>query len=109
MMNDERSLDPELRAQGFRVLHLTAIAIRRLRNIERIDWQPPAGVSLIWGDNGQGKTNLIEAMHVALTGRSFRTHRDEELLPWGDETSDARAGGPERARERRGGRGAGQG
>lgn len=83
MMNDERSLNPAFRAQGFRVLHLTAIAIRRLRNIERIDWQPPAGVSLIWGDNGQGKTNLIEAMHVALTGRSFRTHRDEELLPWG--------------------------
>lgn len=64
-------------------MQLTAIAIRRLRNIERIDWQPPAGVSLIWGDNGQGKTNLIEAIHLTLTGRSFRTHRDEEMLPWG--------------------------
>lgn len=64
-------------------MHLTAIAIRRVRNIDRIDWQPPAGLSLVWGDNGQGKTNLIEAIHLALTGRSFRTHRDDEMLPWG--------------------------
>ncbi|MEN6624619.1 MAG: DNA replication and repair protein RecF [Candidatus Sumerlaeia bacterium] len=64
-------------------MHLTAIAIRRLRNLERLDWQPPAGLSLVWGDNGQGKTNLLEAIHLALTGRSFRTRHDEEMLPWG--------------------------
>lgn len=64
-------------------MHLTAIAIRRLRNIERLDWQPPAGLSLVWGDNGQGKTNLLEAIHLALTGRSFRTRHDDEMLPWG--------------------------
>ncbi len=59
-----------------------SIAIRHLRNIERLDWQPPAGLSLIWGDNGHGKTTLLEAVHLALTGRSFRTRRDEEMLPW---------------------------
>jgi len=63
-------------------LHLTAVTIRRFRNIEALEWQPAPGLNLIWGENGQGKTNLLEAIHVALTGRSFRTHRDEDFLPW---------------------------
>lgn len=51
-------------------------------------------MNLVWGRNGEGKTNLLEAVHYALTGRSFRTRRDEEGLPWGggdDEADPTRA------------------
>lgn len=69
-------------------MHLISLTFRHLRNMEALDWRPAPGLNLIWGDNGQGKTNLLEGIHLALTGRSFRTHRDEELLNWqwsGDE------------------------
>jgi DNA replication and repair protein RecF len=65
-------------------LHLTHLHIRRFRNIDALDWTPPPGVSLIYGENAQGKTNLLEAIHYALLGRSFRTRRDEETLPWSE-------------------------
>lgn len=71
-------------------MHLTALTLRHFRNIASLEWTPAPGLNLIWGDNGQGKTNLLEGIHLALTGRSFRTHRDEELIPWdwdGDEAS----------------------
>ena len=35
------------------------------------------------GENGQGKTNLLEAIHFFEFGRSFRTHRDTELIQFG--------------------------
>lgn len=63
-------------------LRLTDLKIRRFRNIDALEWSPPEGVSLVYGENGQGKTNLLEAIHVALLGRSFRTRRDDELIPW---------------------------
>lgn len=63
-------------------MHIIRLRIRHFRNIESIDWSPDPGLNLIWGDNGQGKTNLLEAVHMALTGRSFRARRDEQCLPW---------------------------
>ncbi len=34
------------------------------------------------GRNGQGKTSLLEAVYLLSTGRSFRTHRNEDLVHW---------------------------
>ena len=64
-------------------MHLAAVKVRHFRNVAALDWVPAPGINLIWGDNGQGKTNLLEAISLALTGRSFRTRRDEQCLPWG--------------------------
>ena len=45
--------------------------------------EPASGVTLFWGENAQGKTNLLEAVYYLVTGRSFRTRQDRETLPWG--------------------------
>jgi DNA replication and repair protein RecF len=58
------------------------IQVRNIRNIRKLELEPASGLSLIWGSNGQGKTNLLESVHLGLTGRSFRTRHDAELLPW---------------------------
>lgn len=39
-----------------------------------------AGVNLFVGDNGQGKTNILEALSLFKIGRSFRTSRDNDLI-----------------------------
>ena len=41
-----------------------------------------AGINLIHGPNAQGKTNLLEAVYMLVTGRSFRTTMERELVPW---------------------------
>src|SRR5688572_10000974 len=63
-------------------MFLQSITLRRFRNISALDWAPARGINLIWGENGQGKTNLLEGIHLALSGRSFRTRHDNEMFPW---------------------------
>ncbi len=58
------------------------IAVSHFRNIASLRWKPAPGLNLIVGDNGQGKTNLLEAIHLSLLGRSFRTRREEDCIAW---------------------------
>ena len=59
---------------------LTRVAIRDFRNIARLDFAPPPEGFALIGENGQGKTNLLEAIHYLQLLRSFRGARDAELV-----------------------------
>jgi DNA replication and repair protein RecF len=61
---------------------LTHIEADRLRNLKGVRLELPAGLTVIAGANGQGKTSLLEAVYVLATGRSFRTRRLDELVSW---------------------------
>jgi DNA replication and repair protein RecF len=62
---------------------LTSIAIRDFRNIERAEIEiPPDGVAIV-GDNGQGKTNFLEAIAYLELLRSMRGVRDRDLVRFG--------------------------
>lgn len=61
------------------------ISIRNFRNIERDEIEFEDGVNILCGENAQGKTNLLEAIHFTSLGKSFRTSRDEEMLRFGEE------------------------
>jgi len=49
------------------------------------------GVNVIHGRNGQGKTNLIEAVYYLASGRSFRTASDKELISFDNDRAAIRA------------------
>ncbi len=59
---------------------LTRLAIRDFRNLARVDIAPPPEGFALVGENGQGKTNLLEAIHYLQLLRSFRGARDAELV-----------------------------
>lgn len=65
---------------------LRHLSISGFRNIERAELDLSDGVTLFFGKNAQGKTNLLEAVHYLATGRSFRTRIDRECLAWGSDT-----------------------
>ncbi len=52
---------------------LIRLVAENFRNLEPLDWSPGAGQHLLLGDNGSGKTSLLEAVYLAATTRSFRT------------------------------------
>jgi DNA replication and repair protein RecF len=54
--------------------------ISQFRNYTELEFQPNSGINLIYGENGHGKTNLLEAISFGLSGRSFRTHDIEDLI-----------------------------
>ncbi len=49
------------------------------RNLKAGEFRPSEGVNIVYGDNGQGKTNLLEALWLFTGGRSFRGARDGEM------------------------------
>lgn len=60
----------ELQYEGFRNLHPARFC-------------PGAGVNILYGDNAQGKTNLLEACWLFTGARSFRGAKDSELITFG--------------------------
>jgi DNA replication and repair protein RecF len=53
-------------------VHLVHLRLRDFRNYARLDADFPAGFHLLLGDNAQGKTNILEAIYLLATLRSFR-------------------------------------
>jgi DNA replication and repair protein RecF len=72
-------------------LFLEHLAVREFRNLERVDIEPATRVNVITGNNGQGKTSLLEAIYFAATSRSFRTHRVAELVRHGAAVTSVKA------------------
>lgn len=61
-------------------MHITSLTLKNFRNytLEHINFSP--GTNLIYGDNAQGKTNILEAIYLFSHGRSHRAKQDSELI-----------------------------
>ena len=59
---------------------LEKIVISDFRNIQLQELEFSPNVNCISGNNGEGKTNLLEAVYMLSMGRSFRTRFDRELI-----------------------------
>jgi DNA replication and repair protein RecF len=70
---------------------VTAVEARPLRSLSRARIELGGGVLSLVGPNGVGKTNLLEALYFALTGRSFRTSDRRDLIPFGGSFARAEA------------------
>lgn len=53
------------------------------RNLENVTFNPRPNVNVLYGDNAQGKTNLIEALWLFTGAKSFRGSKDHELIGFG--------------------------
>lgn len=65
---------------------LQRLELKKFRNYSRLELSLSPGVNLFYGRNGQGKTNLLEAVSLLSLGRSFRTKRENEFIQWDAET-----------------------
>jgi DNA replication and repair protein RecF len=61
---------------------LSQLTLANFRNFRALRLEPQPGVLLFCGQNGQGKTNLLESVYVLATTRSPRTSVERELLSW---------------------------
>jgi len=68
---------------------LAAIEATNFRNLSgRIEWGPR--LNIIYGNNGQGKTNWLEAIYLLARTKSFRTQRLQEAIKFGEELAIVR-------------------
>ena len=60
------------------------LRLRNFRNYAAQEIIFPSGLVALTGDNGQGKTNLLEALCVLATTKSPLVERDRELMRWNE-------------------------
>ena len=64
-------------------MRLNYLSLVNFRNYARLELTLPDRLTIIQGANAQGKTNLLEAIHLLATGRSPRASNERELAPEG--------------------------
>jgi DNA replication and repair protein RecF len=68
------------------VVYLEFIEVNSFRNLRgSISCGP--GLNILYGNNGQGKTNWLEAIHILSRTKSFRTQRLQETIKFGQDTA----------------------
>ena len=68
---------------------LERLRLRHFRTYDTLDLHLLPGVTLLHGPNAAGKTNLLEAVFVLATTKSFRTRTDRELISWNNQEESA--------------------
>lgn len=64
-------------------MQLRSIRLQGLRNLEPIEVELAAGLNLVSGGNGAGKSSVLESILLLATGKSFRTSRLSNVVSWG--------------------------
>ena len=61
-------------------MFIEKIKLENFRNYENQEIEFDKNINIIYGDNAQGKTNILEAIFICSLGKSFRTNREKELI-----------------------------
>ncbi len=61
-------------------MHLTRLDITGVRNLASVNIEPGEGINYFYGDNGAGKTSLLESVSLLSLGRSFRSGRISTII-----------------------------
>ena len=69
---------------------LKSIELKNFRNYEDLDLKFDSGTNILFGDNAQGKTNILEAAYVSGTTKSHKGSRDKDMIRFGEDESHIR-------------------
>ena len=61
-------------------MYIQKIKLENFRNYKKAEIEFDKNINIIYGDNAQGKTNILESIFVCSLGKSFRTNKDKELI-----------------------------
>ena len=69
---------------------IKSVELKNFRNYEELDLTFDAGTNILYGDNAQGKTNILEAVYLSGTTKSHKGSRDREMIRFGTEEAHLR-------------------
>ena len=79
-------------------MYLESAVFENFRNIEKVAFTFSPGVNIFYGNNAQGKTNVLEGIYLFAGGKSFRHARERDMICF--EKENARVGISYATRER---------
>lgn len=72
-------------------MKINELALNNFRNYENASIEFSEGTNILYGDNAQGKTNILEAIYMLATTKSHRGNRDKEIIMFDKDESHIRA------------------
>lgn len=72
-------------------MNLANLKLQNFRSYKKIEFKFSQATTLLIGENAVGKTNLLEAIYLMATGKSFRADREMEMINWDEELARVKA------------------
>lgn len=70
---------------------IKSLELSNFRNYEFLNIEFDKGTNILFGDNAQGKTNILEAIYLCATTKSHKSSKDRDIVNFGAEESHIRA------------------
>ncbi len=64
---------------------IKSIELNNFRNYEVANIEFDKNINILYGDNAQGKTNLLEACYYSAISKSFKSTKDKEIIRFGQD------------------------
>ena len=71
-------------------MYIESIQLKDFRNYETLSIDLDKGTNILYGNNAQGKTNILEAVYLCGTSKSHRGSKDKDMIRFGQEESHIR-------------------
>lgn len=71
-------------------MYIKSLDLKNFRNYRSLSLELDKGTNILYGDNAQGKTNILEAIYIAGTTKSHKGSKDRELIYFDEEESHIR-------------------
>ena len=68
-------------------MYIKKIKLKNFRNYDEQEIELGKNINIFYGDNAQGKTNIIESIFICSIGKSFRTNKEAELIKFNKDIS----------------------
>ena len=69
---------------------IKSVKLENFRNYESLDLDFEKGTNILYGDNAQGKTNVLESIYLSATTKSHKGSKDKEIIRFSEEESHIR-------------------
>lgn len=71
-------------------MYIESLELKNYRNYQNLQLDFDKGTNIFYGDNAQGKTNILESVYMCGTTKSHRGSKDKEIIRFGEEESHIR-------------------
>ena len=68
-------------------MFIESIELKNYRNYKELHMELNQGINILYGDNAQGKTNILESAYVCCTSKSHKSAKDRDIIRFGEEES----------------------
>ena len=69
--------------KNLKFMVIESIELKNFRNYKDLNIEFDKGTNILYGDNAQGKTNILEAVYVSGTSKSHKSSKDREMIQFG--------------------------